>query len=52
MTGKLERPTCIDTDDYRDHCRNIANIISKTEALHEIDSRIREYLLAVGVITT
>lgn len=51
MTDKLERPSRHDID-YPHHCRNIAKIISKTEALHEVEVRIREYLLAVGVITT
>lgn len=53
MTDNLKRPnlTSDEDKDYHEHCRNIARIISKTEALHEVDTRIRKYLLAVGAIT-
>lgn len=51
MTDKLERPSRHDID-YPHHCSNIAMIISNTESLREVEPRVREYLLTVGVVTT
>jgi len=56
MTAKLEHPKGMCSrdklKDYHKHCNNIAMIVSKTELLREVESRIQKYLLAVGVITT
>ena len=53
MTDKLTRPTLYSdgakADEYRDHCRNIARIISYADVNHEIEARIQQYLAAVGV---
>jgi len=53
MSGKLKRPKVFSKqlDDYHEHCRNIAQIISKTEDHNAIDIRVLKYFVAVGLTT-
>ncbi len=48
MTDKLERVIGNKAEEYHEHCRNIAHIISRSDNA-SIDLRVYKYLLTVGI---
>ena len=53
MTGNLTRPYIggKKVDDYHEHCRNIALLISRANNKADADLKIHQYLVVVGLTT-